>query len=96
MWGDGEGSPFPDVKELADALVAAVRALEDRYRKVCLEAGNANTRIYQILKDHGPLHFYELILKSGLSRSSVHKSLLELKALGLVLKDERTDQWIAV
>jgi hypothetical protein len=49
------GSPFPDVKELTDALVTAVKALEDKYRKVCMEAGNANTRIYQILRDKGPL-----------------------------------------
>jgi hypothetical protein len=65
-----------DVKGLADALVAAVRALQERYGKVCLEAGNANTRIYQVLRDEGPLHFYEVILRSGLPRTSVQQGAL--------------------
>jgi predicted transcriptional regulator len=65
-----------DVKGLADALVATVRALEDRYRKVCLEAGNANTKIYQVLRDERPLHFYELIPRSGLPRATVYRDLL--------------------
>ncbi len=93
-WSLGGSSPIvDDLKALADALVAAVRELEDRYRKVCLEAGNANTRIYQVLRDAGPLHFYELILRTKLSRSTVHESLLELKSLGLVVKDEKRDRW---
>jgi len=85
-----------DVKGLADALVATVRALEDRYRKVCLEAGNANTRIYQILRDEGPLHLYELLPRTELSRATVYRALLELRALRLVVKDEKTDRWSAV
>jgi DNA-binding IclR family transcriptional regulator len=74
-------------------LLAAVRRLEERYRKVCREAGNANTRVYQVLTDEGPLHFYELILRTGMSRSSVHRALVELRALGLVEKDDKTDRW---
>ena len=63
---------------------------------MCLKAGNANMRIYQILRDAGPLHFYELIIRSGLSRSTVHVALTVLRGLGLVEKDERTDEWKAV
>jgi len=81
---------------LADALAAAVRQLEARYRKVCLEAGNANTKIYQVLQDEGPLHFYELILRTGLGRATVHRALVELSALHLVEKDEKTDKWATV
>jgi DNA-binding IclR family transcriptional regulator len=61
-----------------------------------LEAGNANTRIYQILRDEGPLHFYELLSRSGLPRVTVYRALLELKALELVVKDEKTDRWSTV
>jgi len=60
---------------------------------LCLKAGNANAKIYQLLKDEGPLHFYELIMQSGLSRSTVHVALTVLRGLGLVEKDERTDEW---
>ena len=70
--------------------------MEDRYRKVCLQAGNASTKVYQTLRDAGPLHFYELIMRSGLSRSTVHVALAVLKGLELVEKDERTDEWKAV
>jgi len=69
--------------------------LEDRYRKVCLQAGNASTMVYQTLRDAGPLHFYELIIRSGLSRSTVHVALVVLRGLGLVEKDEKTDEWKA-
>ena len=89
------GLPFPDVKELTDALVAAVKALEDKYRKVCMEAGNANTKIYQILRDDGPLHLYELTSLTGLSRATAYRTLLELNRLGLIVKDEKTDRWSA-
>jgi hypothetical protein len=65
-----------DLKALTDALLAAVKRLEEGYRKVCLEAGNANTRVYQVLKDEGPLHFYELVLKTKMSRSTVHRALV--------------------
>jgi predicted transcriptional regulator len=77
-------------------LLAAVRRAEEQYRKVCLEAGNANIMVYQVLRDEGPLHFYELILRSRLSRASVHRALLVLRALGLVVKNEKTDQWSTV
>jgi len=70
--------------------------LEERYRTLCLKAGNANMKIYQILRDAGPLHFYELIMRSGLSRSTVHVALTVLRGLGLVEKDERTDEWTVV
>ena len=63
---------------------------------MCLKAGNANTKIYQILRDEGPLHFYELIMRSGLSRSTVHVALTVLRGFGLVEKDEKTDEWTAV
>jgi len=53
-------------------------------------------KIYQILRDAGPLHFYELIMRSGLSRSTVHVALTVLRGLGLVEKDERTDEWTVV
>jgi DNA-binding transcriptional ArsR family regulator len=82
-----------EVRALADALVEAFRRLEEEYRRLCLMAGNANARVYQVLRDEGPLHFYELILRTGLARSTVHEALLELRALGLVQRNERTDQW---
>lgn len=63
---------------------------------MCLKAGNANMKVYQILRDEGPLHFYELIMRSGLSRSTVHVTLTVLRGLGLVEKDERTDEWRAL
>jgi len=91
------GSPISsELNRLAEALIAAVKELEEKYRKVCLDAGNANTKIYQLLKDAGPLHFYELILRSNLSRRSVHRALMTLRMLGLVQKDEETDTWRAV
>jgi len=96
-WSLGGSSPIvDDLKALADALVAAVRELEDRYREVCLEAGNANTKVYQILRDEGPLHLYELIPRVEFSRATVYRALLELRALRLVVKDEKTDRWSAV
>jgi len=52
--------------------------------------------VYQVLRDEGSLHFYELILRSRLSRASVHRVLLVLRALGLVVKNEKTDQWSTV
>jgi len=70
--------------------------LEEKYRKVCLQAGNACTKVYQTLRDAGPLHFYELIMRSGLSRSTVHVALIVLQGLGLVEKHEKTDEWKAV
>jgi len=94
LWG---GSPISsELNRLAEALVAAVKELEEKYRKVCLQAGNANTRLYQILRDEGPLHFYELIMRSGFSRSTVHVALTVLRGFGLVEKDEKTDEWTAV
>ena len=69
--------------------------MEEKYRKVCLQAGNACTKVYQTLRDAGPLHFYELIMRSGLSRSTVHVALIVLQGLGLVEKDEKTDEWKA-
>lgn len=61
-----------------------------------MEAGNANTKIYQVLRDERPLHFYELIPRSGLPRATVYRALVELRALGLVVKDEKADRWSAV
>ena len=92
----GGSSISGEVKRLADALIKATAESEERYRKVCLEAGNANTRIYQILRDAGPSHFYELVAKSSLSRSTVYAALVALERLGLVEKDERTDLWSVV
>jgi DNA-binding transcriptional ArsR family regulator len=92
----GEAPITIEVKRLADALLAAVEKLEAKYRRVCLEAGNANTKIYQLLVDSGPLHFYELIMRSGLSRSTVHTALTVLRGLGLVEKDPKTDEWRTV
>ena len=63
---------------------------------MCLKAGNANMKVYQILRDEGPLHFYELTMRSGLSRSTVHIALTVLRGLRLVEKDERTDEWTVV
>jgi len=92
LWG---GSPISsELNRLAEALVAAVKELEEKYRKVCLQAGNANTKIYQILCDEGPLHLYELLPRAELSRAAVYRALVELRALGLVRKDEKTDRWI--
>ena len=91
------GSPISsELNRLAEALVAAVKELEDKYRKVCLQAGNANTKTYQTLRDAGPLHFYDLVLRTGLSRSTVHVALAELRVLGLVRRDEKTDTWAVV
>ncbi len=78
---------------LAEGILSAIRELEERYRKVCLQAGNANTKIYQILRDGGSLHFYELVIRSHLSRSTVYLALIALETLGLVQKDEKTDNW---
>jgi len=92
--GSGGSPPMTDeVRALADALVEAFRRLEEEYRRLCLMAGNANTRVYQVLRDEGPQHFYELILWTGLSRNSVHRALVGLRAIGLVVKDEETDRW---
>ena len=61
-----------------------------------MEAGNANTMVYQVLYDGGPLHFYRIVEKTRLSRSKVHYSLIELSRAGLIKKDERTDLWSVV
>ena len=53
-------------------------------------------KIYQILRDEGPLHFYGLVMRSGLARTTVHVALTVLKGVGLVEKDEKTDEWKAV
>ena len=84
---------FSRVEELAGEIVSEVKRIVERYRKLCLEAGNANTRIFQLLFDEGPLHFYQIMEKTRYSRSKVHYSLLELSRIGLVKKDERTDLW---
>lgn len=70
--------------------------MEDRYRKVCLQVGNANTKVYQILRDAEPLHFYEIVMRSSLSRSTVYEALIMLESSGLVQKDEKNDTWRAV
>jgi len=87
---------FSRVEELAGEIVSEVKKLQERYRKLCVKAGNASTRIFQLLYDKGPLHFYHIIEKTGYSRSKVHYSLLELSRIGLVKKDEKTDLWSAV
>jgi len=61
-----------------------------------VEAGNANTKVFQLLYDQGPLHFYQIIEKTGLSRSRVHYSLIELSRIGLIKKDEKTDLWSGI
>jgi len=61
-----------------------------------VEAGNANTKVFQLLYDGGPLHFYQIIEKTGYSRSRVHYSLIELSRMGLIKKDEKTDLWSIV
>jgi len=84
-WVGSRGSPpmTDEVRALADALVEAFRRLEEEYRRLCLMAGNANARVYQVLRDEGPLHLYELIPRTGLSRATVYRALLELNTLGL-------------
>jgi len=52
-------------------------------------------KVYQLLRDEGPLHFYELIMRSRLARSTVHLALVELGKLGLIAKDEKTDLYRA-
>ena len=84
---------FSRVEELAGEIVSEVKKLQEKYRKLCVEAGNANTRIFQLLYDEGPLHFYRIIEKTGLSRSRVHYSLIELSRTQLIKKDEKTDLW---
>jgi len=49
--------------------------------------------IYQLLYDEGPLHFYQVVEGTKLSRSRVHYSLVELSKAGLIKKDEETDLW---
>jgi len=87
---------FSRVEELAGEIVSEVKRIVEQYRKLCLEAGNANTRIFQLLYDQGPLHFYQIIEKTGFSRSRVHYSLIELRRIGLVTKDEKTDLWAVI
>jgi len=84
---------FSRVEELAGEIASEVKKLQDRYRKLCVKAGNANTKVFQLLYDEGPLHFYQIMEKTGLSRSRVHYSLIELSKIGLVKKDEKTDLW---
>jgi len=84
---------FSRVEELAGEIVSQVKRIVERYRKLCLEVGNANTRIFQLLHDEGPLHFYQIIEETGLSRSRVHYSLIKLGQVGLVKKDEKTELW---
>ena len=87
---------FSRVEELAGEIVSDVKRIVERYRKLCLEVGNANTRVFQLLYDEGPLHFYQIIEKTGLSRSRVHYSLIELSRVRLIKKDEKTDVWSVV
>jgi len=87
---------FSRVEELAGEIVFEVKRLQEKYRKLCVEAGNANTRIFQLLYDEGPLHFYQIVEKTGLSRSRVHYSLIELTRTQLIKKDEKTDLWSAI
>ena len=61
-----------------------------------MEAGNANTMIYQLLYDEGPLDFYQIVERTRLSRSRVHYSLIELSGSQLIKKDEKTDLWSVV
>jgi len=84
---------FSRVEELAGEIVSEVKKLQEKYRKLCVKAGNANTKVFQLLYDEGPLHFYQIMEKTRYSRSKVHYSLLELSRIGLVKKDERTDLW---
>jgi len=87
---------FSRVEELAGEIVSEVKKLQEKYRKLCVKAGNANTKVFQLLYDEGPLHFYQIMEKTTYSRSKVHYSLLELSRIGLVKKDEKTDLWSAV
>jgi len=87
---------FSRIEELAGEIVSEIKKIQDRYRKLCVKAGNANTRIFQLLYDKGPLNFYQIIEDTGLSRSRVHYSLVELSRSGLVRKDEKTDLWSVV
>ena len=87
---------FSRVEELAGEIVSEVKKLQEKYRKLCVEAGNANTKVFQLLYDEGPLHFYQIIEKTGYSRSRVHYSLIELSRMGLIKKDEKTDLWSIV
>jgi len=84
---------FSRVEELAGEIASEVKRFREKYRKLCVEAGNANTKVFQLLYDEGPLHFYQIIDKTGLSRSRVHYSLIKLGQVGLVKKDEKTDLW---
>jgi len=61
-----------------------------------VEVRNANTGIFQLPYDEGPLHFYQIIEKTRYSRSRVHYSLVELSRTGLIRKDEKTDLWCVV
>jgi len=87
---------FSRVEELAGEIASEVKRLREKYRKLCVEAGNANTKIFQLLYDEGPLHFYQIIEMTGLSRSRVHYSLIELSRIQLIKKDEKTDLWSVV
>jgi len=87
---------FSRVEELAGEIVSEVKKIQERYRKLCVKAGNANTRIFQLLCDEGPLHFYQIIDKTRLSRSKVHYALIELSRIGLIKKDEKTDLWSVI
>jgi len=84
---------FGRVEELAGEIVSEVKKLQEKYRKLCVKAGNANTKVFQLLYEEGPLHFYQIMEKTGLSRSRVHYSLIELARVGLARKDENTDRW---
>ena len=85
--------PFSRVEELAGEIVSESKRFREKYRKLCVEAGNANTKVFQLLYDEGSLHFYQIIEKTGLSRSRIHYSLIELSRIGLIKKDEKTDLW---
>jgi len=87
---------FSRVEELAGEIVSEVKKLQEKYRKLCVKAGNANTRIFQLLYDGGPQHFYQIVEKTRLSRSKVHYALIELSRIGLIKKDEKTDLWSVV
>jgi len=84
---------FSRVEELAGEIVSEVKKLQEKYRKLCVKAGNANTKVFQLLCDEGPLHFYQIMEKTRYSRSKVHYCLIELSKVGLVRKDEKTDLW---
>jgi len=84
---------FSRVEKLAGEIVSEVKRIVEHYRKLCLEVGNANTRIFKLLYDEGPLHFYQIIEKTGLSRFRVYYSLIEPSRIALVKKDQKTDLW---